>query len=1064
MKRKLKIMNPGPVFLLLGLFIFSTALQGQPAGVQFPGESLKSRVERITNSSDANIVYDSNLLDRIQVSPLHSTETGVEHLLSLSLTSTGLTYKKMEDDSYIIKKDDEKKPGATPENKGRGTVAGKVLDDRGELLTGATIKVIAGTQGLTGSGTATGLDGDFSLNLPTGTYTLEVGFIGYQTQQVTGVQVSAGRNTPLDVKLEMGTTELGEVVVTATYNQASAQGLYARQKSIAAMSDGVSADMIKKTSDNNVAQVLKRVAGVTIDNGKYVTVRGMSERYNNVQLNGASLPSTEPNRRNFAFDVIPSGLVDNVTISKTFTPDLPGEFTGGLVEVNTLAVPDKKFLSLSLGTGMNTASTGKDFLSNTRFNADWLLGETGKRKWFTGRDDEAVQQNIINAGNKNTYGLRKFTGQPLQNYSITGGLPIDLGKSSLGIVAAITYRHEENREEILEARMVSEDSIFQPGGKSSYRYKFTTSAGAVANIGWQMPGHKLTWRNLFNNRFSHTNNQRFIRKAYEGYNFVEQYSVPQINSLWQTQLDGEHKLWDNRLLVSWNGSYNKVTRTNPDDRMAIGSYLGESPDGSSFINWGQSTDFGNEKDLGSGHVMYSKLNETKKNAGVNLEHPFVVEGNRQSVKAGYLGAFRRADFVQQYLKAMKAKIDNSINSLPVDEFYAPEHFGEGGPLKYVDASMRGTPEYYEGKQDIHAAYLMGDFGLWKKLRLIGGVRMEKTDMAVTTRIVPRTTGAIAVDSTVTISRTDWLPAAALIYSITPELNARASYSKTLSRPDFRELSQTTYYNVDDRVTVTGGVKAIEQSYTHNFDVRVEWYPRPGEVLSLSYFHKKFIKPVEMILRLQQDKVNYNLHPMNLNESVADGVEVNWRKSLGFAAPAARFLNDLYFTGNYTWMKANVEYNALELLNSNIEEGEGNPEADRNRPLMGLSPYTLNLGLAYEGAAVGAAVNYNRNGRRLVLAGEYFAYDDQYENPRDVLDIQLSVRFLKEQRLELKFNASDILNQDVIVYRNRAVYRGEDLATFVTDLTAKGMDYNKGDWVMSRIKKGVNFSVSASYRF
>lgn len=1045
----------GGLLLVCGHF---TAYSQKPINQEFPVETLSQRMEKLATITDQILSYDPSAIAGIMTPAVNATDYTVEQLMAKSLQNTGFTYKASGNAIVIYKERIATETDANPPAAGPpGKITGKVLDDKGELLAGATVKVVSGTNGYMGSGTATGLDGDFSLNLPTGTYTLEVGFIGYQTQRVTDVNVAPGRTTPLDIKLETGSTELAEVVVTATYNQASAQGLYARQKSIAAMSDGVSADMIRKTSDNNVAQTLRRVSGVTIDNGKYVTVRGMSERYNNVQLNGASLPSTEPNRRNFAFDVIPTGLVDNVTISKTFTPDMPGEFTGGLVEVNTLAVPDKKFLNLNMGTGWNTISTGKDFLGNTRFNADWFLGEIDLRKWYTGRDEEATQQNIIQAGKMNTYGLRKYTAQPLQNYSLTAGIPFDLGTAgALGVVAALTYRHEENKEDILEGRMVTGDSIILYPDKGSHRYRSVTSVGGVGNVGWQMSDHKVTWRNLFNNRFSHTNHQRFINKAYEGYNFVDQYSVPLISRLWQTQLDGEHKLLGNRLILSWNGSYNKITRTNPDDRFTIGRIVGESPEGAAFIDWGQSTDFGSRFELGIGHIMYSHLNETKKNAGVNLEFPFVAEGNRQSIKTGYLGAFRTTSFEQQYLKAMKAKIDNSINSLPVDAFYAPEHFG-GNPLEYQLSGAQGSQaDYYEGGQDIHAGYLMGDFGFWKKLRLIAGTRMEKTDMSVTTRMIR---DGEEVDSTLYLNRTDWLPAATLIYSITPELNVRASYSKTLARPEFRELSRSSYYNVDDRVWVLQWFP-IEQSHTYNYDLRLEWYLRPGEVLSLSYFHKKFIKPVEMILKIRQDLVNYDLIPMNLDESVANGVEVNWRKSLGFIAPAARILNDLYFTGNYTWLKANVAYNYQKLLNPNIENHD--PQFDRDRPLQGLSPYTLNLGLAYEGAAVGVAVNYNRNGRKLVLAGDYI-YEDQFENPRDVLDIQVSARLLREQ-LELKFNASDVLNQDIIVYRNQAVYRGEDQATFITDLTSRGLDYNPGDWVISRIRKGVNISVSASWRF
>jgi outer membrane receptor for ferrienterochelin and colicin len=272
--------------------------------------------------------------------------------------------------------------------------------------------------------------------------------------------------------------------------------------------------------------------------------------------------------------------------------------------------------------------------------------------------------------------------------------------------------------------------------------------------------------------------------------------------------------------------------------------------------------------------------------------------------------------------------------------------------------------------------------------------------------------------------------------------------------------------VDDRVWIRNGSwgnnSSLEQSYIHNYDLRVEWYPQPGEVLSVSYFHKQFIKPVEMVMRELSDGQNFELHNMNLDRSTANGFELNWRKGLEFISPALR---DLYFTGNYTWMEANVKYNQQELFNPNITDS--NPEFDRDRPLQGLSPYALNVGMAYEGKVIGAAVNYNRVGRKLVLAGEFEKYD-QYENPRNVLDLQLSARFLRKQRLEVKVNASDLLSEDVIVYRNCGYDIKHDGNTEpdkgYTGRTALGMDYNEGDWVMSRFRKGVNLSISASYKF
>jgi len=1058
MKQKFKFIQQIVFLLIAGLLLVPFSLEAQQVGRKYPREVLSSRIIKFSKDYKTNIIYNPGKND-VTVPELVTSDNDVKKVLGETLVSTGYTFIVMFDKSIVVKKEKEV-PQPQQKPKDKGTLSGTILDESGETLVGATVMVVGTTIGIT-----TDMNGHYILKqVPAGTHTVEVRYISYQTQQVEKVKVTGGKTTRLDLVLKPASESIEEVVVKADYKQASAEGLYARQQNAIKMVDGISADLIKKTSDNNVAQVLKRVSGVTIDKGKYVTVRGMSERYNNVQLNGANLPSTEPNRRNFSFNVIPAALVDNVTISKTFTPDMPGEFVGGLVEVSTLAVPKEKFISLSVGTGMNTNSTGKDFYSNKRYGKDWWTGEVDSRKWYTGKTAEATQQNIINAGNINTYGLRKYTAMPTQNYGITAGYPFNLKKAGkLGVVLAFTYRHDEKTESIKEAHMITRDSIFSPAGQGSYRYKSSTAVGAVANIGWEMPGHKITWHNLYNNRFSHTNQERYIFKAYESFRLAEQYSSPLVSTLWQTQLDGEHKFFHDHLMLSWNTSYNKITRTNPDDRHVTGSVEGESPDNTVFVNWGWTTGLGNRLDVGSGHIMYSNLEENKKNAGFNLEYNFNVAGNPQKLKAGYLGNFREAEFGQQYLKPLKeGDSDISFNHLPLDELYAPEHFG-GNPLQYEISGMEGDcADYYNGTQNIHAGYLLGEFCCFKKVRIIGGFRAEKTDMKVTTEIWNRESQESERDSTVQENYTNWLPAASLIYNIIPELNLRASYSKTLARPDFRELSLATYYNVDDRVWIINA-EPIKVTTVQNYDVRMEWYPRPGEVFSLSYFYKKFRNPVERLMRMQQDHTSFNLLSVNLDESTAKGLELNLRKSLGFIAISADFLNKLYVTGNYTWMKANVSYNTQTLASSDPTV-TSDPEYDRNRPLQGLSPYTLNLGMAYEGEFWGISVNHNRSGRKLIVAGDYEKYD-QYEKTRDVLDVQLSARFL-QQKLEVKFNAGDLLNQDVIIYRNCGYEPGQDDENdkSYADRTCLGKDYNDGDWVMSRIKKGVNLSLSVSYKF
>lgn len=1054
------------ILFLLGMLLLSPVCHASDDQkvTSYPAEALELRLNRIAKTYKVEVVFDGKNMKAISV-PATTKRNSVEVDLSNSLSNTDYSYKKVSAESYSVYQDDNK----NKKSSGKGTITGTVLDKDGFPIPGATV-VIVGSN----TGAATDIRGNFTLkDVSARTYMVEVSCISYQKMRVSDVKVAGGRTTPLDVILQDETEMLNEVVVTATYNKASANALYSKQKTMVAMSDGISSDLIKKTSDNNMAQVLRRVSGVTIDNGKYVNVRGMGERYNNVQLNGASLPSTEPNRRNFSFDLVPSGLVDNVTIAKTFTPDLPGEFTGGLVEVNTLAVPSKKFVNVSVGTGMNTQSTGKDFKSNKRFKSDWFFGNMNDRQWYAGRDaadggTEKEQLSAQKAATKNTFGMKGYKAMPLQNYSITVGVPFELGYGQkIGFVGALTYRNEQNTEEYKEMLTILKDSLNGPGK----RYKFVTTTGAVANLGWEMPNHKITWRNMFNNRFSHTNMERYIASG--NYNDLqgkplktfEQYSVPLRSQLWQTQLEGEHQLFNEGLIMTWNASFSQIERTNPDDRYAKGNVMGEIED--HMVSWASSitnADFA----INDGHLMYSQLTERKKNIGMNLEHPFVIAGNKQRLKGGYLGTFRTSNYEQKYLHAVSPdptseehkKYMDLLGSNPnIEELYDPKNFASGA-LLYRGGGMTGNKtDYYEGKQDIHAAYLMGEFSFFRKLHLMAGMRMESANTEVYTTFYDKNHtggGSSYVDSTVVVKKTDWLPATSLVYNITDNINARFAYSRTIARPDFRELTPCTYYNVDDRLTVTG-LGDLKQSHSDNYDLRLEWYPQAGEVVSVSVFYKKFKDPIEMMTRETSDR-EYKLYSFNIEDATVKGIEINLRKSLGFLAPAT-FLKDLYLNGNVTILKGDVKYNLDKLY---ADSGSGIKTQDRKRPLQGLAPYTVNAGLTYQGKIVGASVNYGRSGRRLTLAGIYDKYD-QYEAPRDVLDLQLSACFFNE-RLELKFNASDLLNQDILIYRNCGTQMGDpnNDKSFV-DLTSD-MDYNSGDWVMSRLKKGINLSFSVGYKF
>jgi len=1083
MKQKIRLFQRVTFLLIAGLLVIPVGLQAQQGNRKYPEEVLASRIIKLSKDYQANIIYNPGQND-VTVPELVTNDTDVTKAMKKTLASTGFTFIVMADKSIVVKKGDQdasaQQPAGIKTDKGKGSLSGTVLDEKQEPVIGVTVMIVGNT-----SGTATGADGSYKLPMvDAGTLSVRFSFISYETLEVNEVKINPGKTTRLDVVLKESSEELNEVVVTASFKQASAEGLYANQKTMTAMSDGVSADLIKKTSDNNIAQVLKRVSGVTIQDGKYVTVRGMSERYNNVQLNGTSLPSTEPNRRNFSFDIIPSNLVDNVTIAKTFTPDMQGEFSGGMVEVTTLAVPKEQFFNLSIGSGFNTNSTGKEFLSNTRFNSDYLLGNSSERKWFN-RDwnndqydtyfslnqlkpESMADAAAMNAKIPNHWGLNSYTAAPMQNYALSIGKPYDLGEgNTLGVVLAGTYRHEETIETIEEANFRSPGTSVREGQS----YKFTTAIGAVANIGWQRAGHKVTLHNLFNNRFTHTNMERLIDNESSGF-WLEQYSSPLRNELWQVRLDGEHALWSNKLKLTWFGDYNKLRREQPDDRLISGkvpsiefidpvtNVLTATParmtDGSYPVDYRQGIQ-GGRAAISDGHIMYGNLIETKKNAGANLEFPFQINGNPQKIKAGYWGTFRQSHYQQQFLRPQNGpnwtnEVSVAMGTLGTSQFLSPE-FMQQGIVTYGFGGVQGNKvDFYDGNQTIHAAYLMSDILIFKRLHLIGGIRMENSNTDVNTRYVTYPDGiATYPDSIVVRTAVDWLPSVSAIYNITDKLNIRAAYGKTLARPDFRELTPYHYYNVSDRANVRGYFP-LKTTYTHNYDFRVEWYPQAGDVLSISVFYKEFKDPVELLTYDPSGSGTFECFAYNLDKSTLKGLELNWRKSMGFLTPS---LKNLYFSGNATYLKGDVQYN-IDKLNADLWGYDPGivTSPDRSRPLAGLAPYTVNAGLDYQGKVLGASVNYGTNGRKVVIAAPQ-EFLDEYEAPRQTLDFQLSARLLKN-RLEIKANASDILNQPYIVYVNSSKNNDD-----YTD----DMGYNKDkDNVRSKITKGVSFSLSVGYKF
>jgi outer membrane receptor protein involved in Fe transport len=490
------------------------------------------------------------------------------------------------------------------------------------------------------------------------------------------------------------------------------------------------------------------------------------------------------------------------------------------VQIKTLSIPDEKSFSLSAGSGINTISTGKEFQTNQRFKSDYFFGETNSRTWFVGREAEQAAQSITNAGNMNHYRFYKYTVTPLQNYALSFGLPLQINpKHKIGLVAAATCRHEESREDIKGINTIGLDTLTENMGEHfNKNYKFVTSIGAIANIGWETANHSVTWRNLFNNRFTHSTLNRVMFKAYEMLDDnlqLDIYTSPLQSRLLQTQIDGEHNLFRKQLKITWAADYNNISRITPDDRFAQATIRSSStmpdPNENYIIDWtDQLTTF-----MSSQFVMHSRLNETKKNAGANAEYTFTLLNNEQKLKAGALHSERAADCEQAYLHAyIDAKhAQYPINSTSLVGFYDPDHFESGVPYyKFIGYNNRAIA-YYKGNQSVDAFYIMGEFTPIAPLKIVGGVRLEDARTTVTTTATGfNDNGSLFItkDSIVTRSAQDRLPSVTAIYSITPALNFRASYFESIARADFRELTSVKYYDVASRGEVVNG-RPLEQT-------------------------------------------------------------------------------------------------------------------------------------------------------------------------------------------------------------------------------------------------------------
>jgi len=452
-------------------------------------------------------------------------------------------------------------------------LSGKVMNERNEPLAGANIIITNGAS----KQAISDVEGKFYFDFSVGTkHTLVVSRVGYETKEISEVEALLNQDNYLEIVLkESSKTKLEGVTVVATSRrQENTSALLSFQRNNTALSSGLAADFIRRTPDRNTGEVLKRVSGTSIQDNKFVVVRGLSDRYNSAVINNAQLPSTEPDKKAFSFDVIPSALIDNIIINKTATPELPGEFAGGLVQINTKDVPTRDLLSVSVSLGFNTQSVFKDFTSNNRNGMDWLGFDDDTRGLPKGFPSSAqvyragnTQQRLewTRSFNGNVYAETNNTALPTQTYSITWGKSNKFKNGgTLGTIFSLQYRNSMLKYNV-ERRLHEDDggTVVQLNDDQN---KYSVNTGAIANITYVKGRHKISFKNLYNQLFednyytrSGVNNDRI-----QDINFRS--SVLNQRSLYSGQLEGDHQLTTSSIKLRWNGNFAYNWKSQPDLR------------------------------------------------------------------------------------------------------------------------------------------------------------------------------------------------------------------------------------------------------------------------------------------------------------------------------------------------------------------------------------------------------------------------------------------------------------------------------------------------------------------
>lgn len=869
-------------------------------------------------------------------------------------------------------------------------IIGKVTDGKSkDALIGATVQV-EGTNIIA----ATDIDGNFRLSgLKEGEkYRLTITYVAYKNKEIDGVQAS-DQPQMISVALTPDEQTLGEVTVTGIARKNTEAAMVQIAKNSPVIVNNVSAQEIGKTQDSNAGEVIRRVPGVSLIDDKFVMVRGLSQRYNNVWINGGAAPSSEADSRAFSFDLIPSAQIDNMQIVKTPSPEYPADYTGGFVLVSTKDIPVENMFQVSVGGNWNTASVFKDFQYAKGSSTDFLGFDGGLRNLDGGfrsslRSIGNGGTDLVGNGLNNDWLIKSMKPWGDLKISANLGRRWHLGENQMGMIAALNYTNEyrtfsdmqNNQFGVYDER--NDRSIYLSNSLDN-QYNHNARLGAMLNLTLLTAdgNSKFQFKNIFNQ----IGNDRYTsRQGVDEQNNQTRSAEYYYRSrtTYNGQFTGKHTLKSDEL--DWSLSYSYANRNVPDRRRYLQSDALET----GTIQLTTGNDISREWTCLDEHIL---------SAAVNDKHDFDFNGWKPTMKLGAYGEYRTREYkTREFIYNWEPE----NNSLPADFRKSDlptllSNSGNFGSDKLYLLEEPNRRDDYKGHNTLGAGYLAATlpFGC---LSVFAGLRYEYSKMELITNTRDDRPSPLSHF----YKYNDLFPSLNATYKFSDKHQLRLSYGKTVNRPEFREVSPSVFYDFDLAADVKGNTE-LTSCYVQNLDLRYEFYPSRSEMVSVALFYKYFDAPIEWTYTLSGgNRMIYSY--MNADHANSYGVELDIKKDLSFIG-----LPDFSWSFNGAIIKSRVNFN-----------GSANME---NRPMQGQSPYLVNTGIFYKNdkQQLDIALLYNRIGKRIIGVGrsegttsgnETLRVPDSYEMPRDVLDLSISKKF--GTHWEIKANIRDLLAQKV----------------------------------------------------